>query len=72
MKKNELYNDLDRVLIKREEIAEKVRELGERITQDYQGKKPVLVCILKGASVFFADLIREIDLPLTLVLVALP
>ncbi len=66
MKKNELYNDLDRVLIKREEIAEKVRELGERITQDYQGKKPVLVCILKGASVFFADLIREIDLPLTL------
>ena len=65
MKKNELYNDLDRVLIKREEIAEKVRELGERITQDYQGKKPVLVCILKGASVFFTDLIREIDAPLT-------
>ena len=63
---SELYRDLDRILLKREEIAVKVRELGEQITRDYAGKKPVLVCILKGASVFFTDLIREIDLPLTL------
>lgn len=63
---SELYKDLDKVLITRDEIREKVHELGERITRDYAGKKPVLVCILKGASVFFADLIREIDLPLTL------
>ena len=61
-----LYKDLDKVLLTREEIAEKVRELGKQITLDYAGKKPVLVCILKGASVFFADLIREIELPLTL------
>ena len=67
MDKNyELYKDLDRVLITREEIAAKVRELGQQITRDYAGKKPVLVCILKGASMFFTDLIREIDLPLTL------
>jgi hypoxanthine phosphoribosyltransferase len=63
---SELYKDLDRVLLTREEIAGKVRELGETITWDYQGKAPVLVCILKGASIFFADLIREIDLPMTL------
>ena len=63
---SELYRDLDRILLKREEIAVKVRELGEQITRDYAGKKPVLVCILKGAAVFFTDLIREIDLPLTL------
>jgi len=63
---SELYKDLDRVLLKRDEIAAKVRELGQRITRDYAGKKPVMVCILKGASVFFTDLIREIDLPLTL------
>ncbi len=62
----ELYKDLDRILLTREEIRAKVQELGARITADYQGKKPVLVCILKGASVFFADLIREIELPLTL------
>ena len=63
---SELYKDLDRVLITREEIAAKVRELGQQITRDYAGKKPVMVCILKGASMFFTDLIREIDLPLTL------
>ena len=63
---SELYNDLEKVLITKDEIAEKVKELGRTITRDYEGKKPVLVCILKGASVFFADLIREIDLPLTL------
>ena len=63
---SELYKDLDRILLTREEIAGKVRELGQQITCDYAGKSPVLVCILKGASVFFTDLIREIDLPLTL------
>ena len=61
-----LYRDLDRILLTKEEIAEKVRELGQQITRDYEGKTPVLVCILKGASVFFADLIREIELPMTL------
>ena len=67
MNRNEgLYRDLDRILLTKEQIAEKVRELGAQITRDYEGKKPVLVCILKGASVFFTDLIREIDLPLTL------
>lgn len=63
---NELYRDLEKILITKEEIAEKVRELGQTITRDYAGKAPVLVCILKGASVFFADLIREIELPMTL------
>ena len=60
----ELYEDLERVLVTKEEIAEKVRKLGERITQDYKGKQPIVVCILKGAVVFFTDLIREIDLPM--------
>ena len=63
---NELYRDLEKVLITRDEIAKKVRELGEQITKDYEGKKPVLICVLKGASIFFADLVREISLPLTL------
>ena len=60
-----IYEDLEKILVTREEIAEKVRELGRRITADYAGKEPVLVCILKGAVLFFSDLIREIDLPLT-------
>ena len=59
-----LYHDLDSILYSREEIAAAVRALGERITADYRGKKPVFICILKGASVFFSDLIRQVDLPL--------
>ena len=62
--KRNLYNDLDGLLYTKEQLAEAVAELGARITRDYEGKKPVMVCILKGASVFFCDLIRQIDLPL--------
>ena len=43
-----------------------MQALGKRIAADYEGKEPVLVCVLKGASVFFADLAREIDLPLSM------
>lgn len=72
MDKNaKIYDDLTQVLVTREEIAEKVRELGKRITEDYQGKSPVMVCILKGASMFFSDLVREIDLPLSLEFMAI-
>ncbi len=60
-----LYNDLEKILVTREEIAQAVKEMGQRLTKDYAGKSPVLICILKGACVFFTDLIREIDLPLT-------
>lgn len=59
-----LYNDLESILYTKEQLAEAVASLGERITRDYQGKKPMMICILKGASVFFCDLIRQIDLPL--------
>ena len=60
-----IYQDLDKILVTKEEISQKVRELGKKITADYAGKEPVMVCILKGAALFFSDLIREIDLPLT-------
>ena len=59
-----LYLDLDGILYTKEQLAEAVAKLGKQITADYQGKQPVMICILKGASVFFCDLIRQIDLPL--------
>jgi hypoxanthine phosphoribosyltransferase len=52
------------VLYPEEEILGRVRELGRAIARDYAGRSPVLICILKGAVVFLADLFREIDLPL--------
>ena len=60
-----LYGDLERILLTRDQIAQAVREMGQRITRDYAGRAPVMICILKGAVVFFSDLIREIDLPVT-------
>ncbi len=61
-----LYQDLERVLLTREEIQEAVKKLGQKLTKDFEGKAPVMICILKGAVVFFSDLIREVDLPVEL------
>ena len=58
------YQDLERVLVTKDEIHAKVQEMGRRITADYEGNSPIVVCILKGAVMFFADLLRELDLPL--------
>ena len=51
------------VLHSREEIAARVRCLGERISRDYKGKFPLLVGILKGSFVFLADLMRSLEIP---------
>ncbi len=59
-----MYSDLSEVLITQEQIKHAVADLGARVTRDYAGKNPLLICILKGSSIFFTDLIREIDLPL--------
>lgn len=54
----------DRILYSAEQIAARVRELGEQITRDYRGGSLVILTVLKGSFVFAADLIRSIDLPL--------
>ncbi|MBR6237318.1 MAG: hypoxanthine phosphoribosyltransferase, partial [Firmicutes bacterium] len=54
------------VLITKEELAAKVKELGRKITEDYKGESLLLVGILKGSVPFMADLMREIDLDVTL------
>ncbi len=54
---------IGRVLVGSEELAARVRELGAEITQDYAGRTPLLVGVLKGAFVFMSDLARAIGLP---------
>lgn len=55
--------DVESVLISREQIRARVAELAAEITEDYRDTKPLtLVCILKGASLFFTDLFRQVDL----------
>jgi len=58
-----MHNDIERVLITEEEIQAKVRELGEVLTREYEGKNPIVVGVLKGVVVFYADLIRQIKVP---------
>ena len=60
---NSMISDVKEVLIPSEEIQSKVREMGERITEDYEGEKLLLVGILRGAIVVLGDLMRHIDLP---------
>jgi hypoxanthine phosphoribosyltransferase len=54
--------DVKEVLITSQEIEDKVREIGARITEDYKGEKPLLIGILRGAVVIMSDLMRNIDL----------
>ena len=58
-----MKEDVLRVLLSEDEISEKVRELGGKITADYKNSNLMLVTVLKGAVVFLADLMRQIDVP---------
>lgn len=53
-----------KILLTQEQIQARIKELGAEITRDYTGKEPVIICMLKGAVYFFADLTKHIDLPI--------
>jgi hypoxanthine phosphoribosyltransferase len=53
------------VLISEQDLAARVRALGEQITRDHQGRSLVVVGVLKGSFIFLADLVRAIDLPIS-------
>lgn len=54
------------VMLSEEEIRTRVAELGRQISEDYKGEDVVLVCVLKGSVIFFADLIRQITEPISI------
>lgn len=53
---------VQRVLVSEEEIQNKVRELGKELSEDYRGKNPVLIGVLKGALPFMSDLLMSMDI----------
>ena len=55
---------IKKVLINQEEIQQRCVELGDEITRDYKGKKPLVVALLRGSVPFLAELIKNIDLNL--------
>lgn len=62
----DMRNDLQEVLVSKEEIQATVARLGAEISRDYEGKQPVLITVLKGAFIFMADLCRAITVPCTM------
>ena len=59
-------NDKIRVLLSEEEVAKRIREIGDEISRDYEGRPLHLICILKGGVFFTCELAKRISLPLTL------
>ena len=58
-----MENDILKVLLTEEEIQARVKELGVEISREYEGKDPVVLGVLKGVVVFYADMIRHITVP---------
>ena len=49
------------ILVQRDELAHRVRELAEEVSRDYAGRELLLICVLKGAVFFLSDLMRHLD-----------
>ncbi len=61
-----MLNDIEKILVSEEELAQINKRLGEQITKDFEGKNLLVVGILKGSIYFMTDLTRNINLPLKL------
>lgn len=57
-----IHDDIKEVIFTEQKLRDKVRELGKELSQEYKGKHPLVVCILKGGSMFMTDLIKEMDI----------
>lgn len=69
--KNELAADIQQVFVSSEDLQKRVRELGQQISTDYQGKNPVLVGALRGVIFFMSDLLRAITIPVEVDFIAI-
>ena len=58
-----MERDIETILLTEEQIQNRIAELGEILTREYEGKNPVIVGVLKGVVVFYADMIRQIKTP---------
>lgn len=62
----EMHKDVERIMITEAELDERVKKMAARLDELYEGRNPVVICILKGSVMFFADLIRNMKTPLEL------
>lgn len=58
-----MKSDVGDILISKQDLSTKLKEIGEKISKDYEGKNLLLIGVLKGSFIFLADLMRNIDIP---------
>lgn len=58
-----IHNDVSEILYTEEKLAQIVKDMGKRISEDYRDKNLFMVSVLKGSLIFMADLMRAIDIP---------
>lgn len=58
-----MHNDIEKILLSEQQIQTRIQELGDVLTKEYADKNPVIVGVLKGVVVFYADMIRHIQVP---------
>ena len=58
-----MEKDIQQILLSEEQIKARIKELGQILSEEYAGKDPVVVGVLKGVVMFYADMIREIKVP---------
>ena len=61
-----MHQDCERILLTEEQIGTRVREVAQAVDRDYQGKNPLLIGILKGSIIFYADFVRCLTMPVEL------
>ncbi len=59
-----MHNDIEEILYNEEQIQAKIKELANRISEDFADRNPLVICVLKGALIFMADLVKRLDMPL--------
>ncbi len=59
-----IHKDVERILFSEEDLCKRVREMGHEIATDHAGQSLLVISVLRGAAIFMADLVREINLPL--------
>ena len=61
-----MQNDIQEILYDAGQIGQKVKELGETLSRDFEGRNPLVICVLKGAFIFMSDLVKNMNIPLEL------
>lgn len=58
-----MEKDIQEILLSEQQIKERIAQLGEELSKEYAGKNPVVIGVLKGVAIFYADMIRQIKVP---------